>query len=55
MLYIVLMNRWGDPELHSYVLGAYSTKELAENMGLKESLRRGGKYDPDIRVVELDK
>lgn len=55
MLYIVMMNRWGDPENHSYILGVYSSKKLAKKAGLKESLRRGGKYEPSIRAVELDK
>lgn len=54
-LYIVKMNRWGDPENHSYVIGVFSTKELAEQSGQDEEQYRGGKYEAWIKECELDK
>ena len=48
------MLRYGDQELHSYVIGAYSSLKLAKNAGEEERLYRGGKYEPQINVFELD-
>ncbi len=53
-VYVVKMNRWGDSESHSYLIGAYSTEELATVAGVAEEDYRGGKYDYEIHPLELD-
>ena len=53
-VYVVTMYRYGDREAHSYVLGVYSTKEIAETEALREKDHRGGKYDPEIIEMPVD-
>jgi len=53
--YVVLMNRWGDPENHSYVLRkAFHSEENAIQAGVEEKKHRGGKYEPEIVRVKVD-
>lgn len=50
-LYVVESLRWGDRESHSYVVGAYTSKELAEEAAQIEKDWRGGKYTCVINEV----
>lgn len=53
-LYVVKMNRWGDEELHSYVIGVYDDPVLAEKAGDVERLNRDNKYEPEIIPLTLN-
>lgn len=53
-LYVVKMNRWGDPENHSYIEGVYDTMEQAVAMGANEERHRAGKYEPNILAFPLN-
>jgi len=54
-MYVLKMNRYGDSEKHSYIVGVYSNFETAEYAGLIEEYWRGGKYTPDCKYLgELD-
>ena len=54
-VYVVTMYRWGDREAHSYVLGVFGGKVRAfeEAWGAEEC--RGGKYEPEIVEMALNK
>lgn len=47
-IYVTTMYRWGDKELHSYIVYAGISKLSAINKGNKERLNRGGKYEPEV-------
>ncbi len=49
--FITEMLRWGDTETHHYIVGAYSTRELAIHAGEVEKSWRAGKYE--YRIVEV--
>lgn len=53
-MFVVEMLRWGDRELHSYVIGIYSTRELAESAGIAEREWRGNKYEYAISEFNVD-
>lgn len=53
-VYVVTMYRWGCVEMHSYVLGVFTTKTKAEKAGEREQEDRGGKYCPLVLEVQLD-
>ena len=53
-LYVVTMYRYGSRESHSYLLGCWSTLELAKLNANTEILWRGNKYLPEIIKVILD-
>ena len=53
-IYVVDMLRWGDRELHSYVIGAFSNKEAADLAGDAEVTWRAQKYEYCITEVDLD-
>jgi hypothetical protein len=53
-IYVVTMYRYGDREKHSYVLGAFSTPELAHRYGQVEFAWRGSKYHPEIVECKID-
>lgn len=50
-VFVVQMDRWGDDESHTYVVGVFSSRMAAMHAGIDEKNYRGGKYEP--RVVEL--
>lgn len=54
MVYITTMYRFGSTERHSYIVGAYSSKEQAQFAGECEKSWRGGKYDYLIKETELN-
>ena len=53
-VYVVTMYRYGDREAHSYVLGVYSTKTIAETEAVREKDYCGGKYVPEIIEMPVD-
>jgi hypothetical protein len=53
-VFIVTAYRWGDRENHSYVVGAFSTKDEAILWAKKEEEWRGGKYDCEVIVMQLN-
>ena len=52
--YIVTAYRFGDRELHSYIVGVYSTYELAFQYADIEENFRGGKYTCEVLAVKVD-
>jgi hypothetical protein len=53
-VYVTEMLRWGDREMHSYVIGVYSTKEAAELAGDVEITWRAQKYEFCVSEFDLD-
>ena len=53
-LYVVIMQRWGDPELHHYVEGVYDDPAKAVEAGNKEQEWRGNKYEPLIEECTIN-
>ena len=53
-LYIVIMYKKGNREKHGYLLGAFSTAEIAEVEGKKEEVYMYKKYKPIILVTDSD-
>lgn len=47
-VYTVRACRWGDTETHSYIVGVYSTEELALKAADEEENWRGGKYQCEV-------
>lgn len=53
-IHIVEALRFGDRENHSYVVGVYTDPEKAKEVAQAEEHWRGGKYECEIKEVELD-
>ena len=53
-MFVVEMLRWGDRECHSYVIGIFSTKDLAEDAGKAEQSWRDSKYEYTISEFDVD-
>lgn len=53
-IYTVIANRWGDTHNHSYLVGNYSTKELAKEVALAEEHWREGEFQCGISEFTLD-
>lgn len=47
-VYTVTMYRYGNREWHSYVLGAFSSNDIAREWAVKEEEYRDGKYKAEI-------
>lgn len=47
-VYSVRALRWGDSETHSYMVGVFSTMEMALDASDYEEQHRGGKYECEI-------
>ena len=47
-VYTVTMYRYGNREWHSYVLGAFSSNDIAREWAAKEEEYRGGQYKAEI-------
>ena len=47
-IYVTTMYRWGDRNLHSYIVFAGFSKHKAINRGLQEAEDRGGKYSQEV-------
>lgn len=55
-VYTVTMYRYGDREMHSYVLGVYTDEQQALKEAEAEREYRGGnKYIPEILKVQMDR
>ena len=54
LVYVVTMYRYGDREKHSYVLGVFSTAEMAKKWGEDDEIFRGGKYKHEITSFFID-
>lgn len=54
-VYIVTMYRYGDKESHNYIIGVYTSKDIAIMNGNTEIIWRGNKYYPEVVEMELDK
>ena len=51
--YIVIMERWGNDENHSYPVGVFDNEDSARYAGLANEYYRGGKYEAHIfKVIE---
>ncbi len=48
------MYRWGNRENHSYPLGVFSKKEIAEHIAQCEEDGRGGKYTAEIKEIKVN-
>ena len=53
-VFVTTMYRYGDREKHSYVLGVWSSREIAMQAGETEALWRGGKYEPEVTEWKVD-
>lgn len=53
-VWVVEMLRWGDREMHSYVIGVYTSEEVARKVGREHREYRGGKYEPHVQSMVLD-
>jgi len=53
-VYVVTMYRYGDREKHSYVLGVFTSKDMAKKWGEDEEIFRGNKYKYDITTFITD-
>ena len=47
-VYTVRACRWGDSELHSYIVGVYPEKQAALDAAETEKNWRGGKYECEV-------
>jgi hypothetical protein len=54
LIYVVTAYRFGDRELHSYVVGAFDTAEKAIKQAKIEREWRGGKYECEVRSMEVN-
>jgi hypothetical protein len=53
-VYVVTAYRWGDREKHSYVVGVFDNEENAIKEAKLETEWRGGKYECEVRSMELN-
>ena len=54
LVYIVTAYRFGDRESHSYVVGAFDNEEESMKQAKHEREWRGGKYECEVRSMELN-
>ena len=53
-MYVVEMLRYGNREAHSYVLGVFSDRVIAELRAQEHILYRSGKYTAEVRSMPTD-
>ena len=53
-IFVVTAYRWGSKEGHSYVVGVFDTEELAIAQAKMEKEWRGGKYECEVIVMDLN-
>ena len=53
-IFVVTAYRWGSKEGHSYVVGVFDTEELAIAQAKLEKEWRGGKYECEVIVMDLN-
>lgn len=54
-LYLILQNRWGNEDIHTYCTGASFDIRIANIMGTWFASSRGGSYDHRLVVFEVEK
>ena len=55
-VYVVQMYRWGDTEQgHSYTAGVFTSEQDAKDCCIAEKIYRGGKYEGEVWVHDLNK
>ena len=55
IIYVVLMNLWGNPHSHSYILPkAFRNKDEADKAGREEGYIKGLRYEHLIQEVTLN-
>lgn len=54
-MYIVIANRYGDPEKHSYVVGIYESIDDAASVAVAIEHWRGGKYECEIKQFSVNR
>lgn len=54
VIYIVEAHRWGDRELHHYIVGAFTKKAQAIKCADAEAQYRGGKYACIVEETIMD-
>ncbi len=54
-MYVVNALRFGDPNLHSYIVGVFSNKDKAMLAAEEEEEYRGGKYACEVCCFSIDK
>lgn len=54
IVYVTEMLRWGSEEDHHYIVGVYSSHDVAEFAGDAEKSWRGGKYEFKIHQIKID-
>lgn len=52
-VYVVTMTRWGDPEGHTYVHAVCASEVVAEAQGMLHKQERAGKYEYEIKPLEI--
>ena len=55
IMYVTEMLLKGQRHINSYVLGVYSTAELARDAGTNEALLTNNTYEPVVSKFEVDK
>lgn len=53
-VWVVEMLRWGEREMHSYVIGVFSSEDAAIEAGKEHRDYRGGKYEAEVSEFTLD-
>ena len=53
-MFIVKMERWGDYENHSYLIGVFNNYMTASLEGQNHRQYRGGKYEPKIIALDIE-
>lgn len=53
-VYVVTAYRWGNRENHSYIVGAFTDLDKANEIADDEEDHRGGKYECEIAGITLD-
>jgi|GEM_PF-5744102 len=55
IIYVVVAHRYGNKELHSYIVGVFSSPEDALKAAVREEEFRGGKYICSVLEIEKEK
>lgn len=53
-MYVVIANRWNDPERHSYLVGVFDNAYSAYRAAVTEEYWRSGKYTCEVREKEVN-
>ena len=53
-VFVTRMLRYGSRELHSYIVGVYTSREQAKFVGKCEEMWRGGKYEYVVEEFDIN-